>query len=241
MPARCSWCGWPTAPGSCTAAGAERTPRLVPSICSNGERCSGCVSSASAGTTCTASPKARTIHSPGWRTSSSATAAMSSRGSARSRLRCAGCSIRCGSSARVGVSRARRPDGGAARLGRRGRPLTVGSRAAVVGVGRGDSAGLLRALTRLAELARERRAVFLKVDPELETSFAAEPLRASGFVRSAQDIQPVLATLELDLAPDEDALLAALDKDTRWSVKQGPKRGVSVREVSDDTGLRAFY
>jgi len=105
----------------------------------------------------------------------------------------------------------------------------------------GDSAGLARALTRLADLARERRAVFLKVDPELDSAFAAEPLRAAGFVRSPQDIQPVLATLELDLAPDEDALMAAMDKDTRWSVRQGPKRGVSVREVSDDAGLRAFY
>ena len=51
----------------------------------------------------------------------------------------------------------------------------------------------------------------------------------------------MLATLELDLGPDEEALLAAMDKDTRWSVRQGPKRGVSVREVSDDEGLRAFY
>jgi peptidoglycan pentaglycine glycine transferase (the first glycine) len=105
----------------------------------------------------------------------------------------------------------------------------------------GDSAGLLRALTRLSDLARERHAVFLKVDPELPVEFAGEPLRAAGFVRSSQDIQPVLATLELDLGPDEDALTAALDKDTRWSVKQGPKRGVSVRVVSDDAGLRAFY
>jgi peptidoglycan pentaglycine glycine transferase (the first glycine) len=105
----------------------------------------------------------------------------------------------------------------------------------------GDSAGLLRALTRLAELARERGAVFLKVDPELTPEFAGDPLRAAGFVRSAQDIQPVLATLELDLSPDEDALMAAMDKDTRWSVRQGPKRGVSVRDVSDDVGLRAFY
>ncbi len=104
-----------------------------------------------------------------------------------------------------------------------------------------DSAGLARALTRLADLARERRAVFLKVDPELAPEFAGEPLRAAGFVRSAQDIQPVLATLELDLGPDEDALLAQMDKDTRWSVRQGPRRGVSVREVSDDAGLRAFY
>ncbi|MEP6693486.1 MAG: peptidoglycan bridge formation glycyltransferase FemA/FemB family protein [Chloroflexota bacterium] len=105
----------------------------------------------------------------------------------------------------------------------------------------GDGAGLERALARLSDLAKERRAIFLKVDPELEQDFAGEPLRAAGFKRSPQDIQPVLATLELDLAPDEDALLAAMDKDTRWSVKQGPKRGVSVREVSDDEGLRAFY
>lgn len=105
----------------------------------------------------------------------------------------------------------------------------------------GDSAGLGRVLERLAELARERRAIFLKVDPELEADFVAEPLRAAGFARSPQDIQPVLATLELDLGPDEEALLAAMDKDTRWSVKQGPKRGVTVSEANDDEGLRAFY
>lgn len=105
----------------------------------------------------------------------------------------------------------------------------------------GDGAGLHRALVRLADLARERGAVFLKVDPELVSEFAAAPLRDAGLVRSSQDIQPVLATLELDLAPDEDALLSAMDKDTRWSVRQGPKRGVTVREVSDDQGLRGFY
>lgn len=104
-----------------------------------------------------------------------------------------------------------------------------------------DSAGLGRALERLADLARERGAVFLKVDPELTPEFAGPSLQAAGFVRSAQDIQPVLATLVLDLGPDEDALMAAMDKDTRWSVRQGPKRGVSVKEVSDDEGLRAFY
>lgn len=105
----------------------------------------------------------------------------------------------------------------------------------------GDGAGLHRALVRLADLARERGAVFLKVDPELVSEFAAAPLRDAGLVRSSQDIQPVLATLELDLTPDEDALLSAMDKDTRWSVRQGPKRGVTVREVSDDQGLRGFY
>lgn len=103
-----------------------------------------------------------------------------------------------------------------------------------------DADGLARALARLGELARERGAVFLKVDPELPAEFAAPVLREHGFRRAA-DIQPVLATLELDLAPDEDALFAGLEKDTRWSVRQGPKRGVDIRSSADEAALRAFY
>lgn len=104
----------------------------------------------------------------------------------------------------------------------------------------GDADGLGRALGRLAALARERNAVFLKVDPELSPEFGSAVLRAAGY-RRAQDIQPVLATLELELAPDEDALFAGLEKDTRWSVRQGPKRGVTIRSSADEATLRAFY
>ena len=104
----------------------------------------------------------------------------------------------------------------------------------------GDADGLARALARLAEIARERGAVFLKVDPELEPEFAAPIMKGAGYGRG-DDIQPVVATLMLDLAPDEDAILAAMEKDTRWSVRQAPKRGVTTREVSDEGSLRAFY
>lgn len=104
----------------------------------------------------------------------------------------------------------------------------------------GDADGLARALARLAEIARERRAVFLKVDPELEPEFAAPVLESAGYGRG-EDIQPVVATLVLDLAADEDAMLAAMEKDTRWSVRQAPKRGVTMREVGDEAALRAFY
>ena len=120
-----------------------------------------------------------------------------------------------------------------------GRPIGYAPRGPIVAPG--DSAGLARALVRLAELARERRALFLKVDPELPADAAAAALASAGYRRSAQDIQPVLATLELDLGPDEDALLAGLEKDTRWSVRQGPKRGVVVREEADEAALRSFY
>jgi peptidoglycan pentaglycine glycine transferase (the first glycine) len=104
----------------------------------------------------------------------------------------------------------------------------------------GNESEFQEALTKLAALARERRAIFLKVDPEIDADVGAEPLRAAGF-RRAPDIQPVIATLELDLGPEEDALFAALDKDTRWSVRRGEKGGVSVRDASGDADLRALY
>lgn len=120
-----------------------------------------------------------------------------------------------------------------------GRPIGYVPRGPIVAPG--DGAGLERALRRLAELARERRAVFLKVDPELASEDAGAALAAAGFRRSPQDVQPVLATLVLDLTPEEDALFASLEKDTRWSVRQGPKRGVEIRAASDEAALRSFY
>jgi len=80
----------------------------------------------------------------------------------------------------------------------------------------------------------------VKIDPELDPAVAEEPMRQAG-LRRAADIQPVLATLELDLAPEEDVLMAALDKDTRWSIRQASKRGVTIREAGGDADLRALY
>jgi peptidoglycan pentaglycine glycine transferase (the first glycine) len=122
------------------------------------------------------------------------------------------------------------------------RALPLGRRLAYVPRGpivSGES-DLPLALEKLAALARERNAVFLKVDPEVADDAAREPLRRAGFRRAA-DIQPVVATLELDLGPDEDALFAALEKDTRWSIRQSAKRGVTLREAAGDGDLRALY
>jgi lipid II:glycine glycyltransferase (peptidoglycan interpeptide bridge formation enzyme) len=122
------------------------------------------------------------------------------------------------------------------------RSLPAGQRLAYVPRGPivRDAAELPAALGRLAGLARERVAIFLKVDPELDADAAAASLREAGY-RRAPDIQPVLATLELDLGPDEDTLFAALEKDTRWGVRQTSKRGVSVRDASGDSDLRSLY
>jgi len=104
----------------------------------------------------------------------------------------------------------------------------------------GSPAELEQAFSALAVHARSTGALVLKVDPELTPAVAAGPLAAAGF-RRGPDIQPVRATLGLDLAPEPDALLAACDKDTRWSTKQGGKRGVTLRRGETDADLDAFY
>ena len=119
-----------------------------------------------------------------------------------------------------------------------GRPVAYVPRGPIVAPD--DAGGLGSALARLAVLARERGAVFLKVDPELAPELAQGPLRDAGYRRAA-DIQPVLATLELSLDADEDALMGAMEKDTRWSVRQAAKRGVEIAVSTDEASLRAFY
>ena len=79
-----------------------------------------------------------------------------------------------------------------------------------------------------------------RASPAEAADDTARALRAAGFAR-AEDIQPVLATLVLDLTPAEEALFAALEKDTRWSVRQAEKRGVTLRDAAGERDLRALY
>ena len=79
----------------------------------------------------------------------------------------------------------------------------------------------------------------LKVDPERTALDAADALRGASFTRGP-DIQPVVATLLLSLAKTDDELLAGMDKDTRWSIRQPEKRGVSIYQGTTDEDLAAF-
>lgn len=96
----------------------------------------------------------------------------------------------------------------------------------------------LRALAAHATAAPG--ALVIKIDPERTVEEAGAALRDAGFARGP-DIQPVVATLVLALEGDEDALLANLDKDTRWSVRQPEKRGVELYQGTSDADLDAFY
>lgn len=104
------------------------------------------------------------------------------------------------------------------------------------------TAQLPDALRALAAHAKATRgALVLKVDPERTAADAGAALTAAGF-RTGPDIQPVVATLEESLLDrTADDLMASLDKDTRWSVRQPEKRGVVVYQGTTDDDLAAFY
>ncbi len=84
-------------------------------------------------------------------------------------------------------------------------------------------------LTMLLELCRKRRAAVLKIEPELPVSaeFAAQ-LTGYGFQPSPQRIQP-LSTIHIDLAADEEAILAAMKPKWRYNIRLAERKGVSVR------------
>jgi lipid II:glycine glycyltransferase (peptidoglycan interpeptide bridge formation enzyme) len=113
-------------------------------------------------------------------------------------------------------------------------------------------------LAHLEQMARRRGAVWLKLDPDIvaATGVPGEPddipclpgqrftqmLQARGWRFSADQVQ-FRNTIVLDLAPDEDTLLAQMSQNTRRKIRTAEKKGVSVRPgtPADLDTLYALY
>jgi lipid II:glycine glycyltransferase (peptidoglycan interpeptide bridge formation enzyme) len=72
-------------------------------------------------------------------------------------------------------------------------------------------------------LCRQKRAVFLKVEPDMWESNEADSPPA-GFCRSAHAIQP-LRTLVVDLDGSEDQLLSRMKQKTRYNIRLAERKG----------------
>ncbi len=93
----------------------------------------------------------------------------------------------------------------------------------------------------LAQIARQRRAVLVKIDPDVVWASGveaqAEPvglawqeeLRARGWRFSAEQVQ-FRHTVTLDLTLSEEALLAAMKPKTRYNIRLAAKKGITIRE-----------
>ncbi|MBI5961271.1 MAG: peptidoglycan bridge formation glycyltransferase FemA/FemB family protein [Chloroflexi bacterium] len=113
-------------------------------------------------------------------------------------------------------------------------------------------------LETLERLARQRRAIWIKIDPDViagtgipgsaEHPAQDDPtgqrvisqLRARGWRFSASQVQ-FRNTITLDLSRDEEAILAAMNQSTRRKVRTGPKKGVTVRLADSAADFQTLY
>lgn len=99
-----------------------------------------------------------------------------------------------------------------------------------------------RVLGELEEIARQRNAIFIKVDPDIRTNQPAAPLLLQrGWQVSAEQIQ-FHNTVTLNLARSEDEILAAMKPKWRYNIRLAEKKGVKVEsgngEAQREPGFR---
>jgi len=101
-----------------------------------------------------------------------------------------------------------------------------------------------RVVEDLIELARRKKAIFIKLDPDLElgTGIPGEPdavesqtgesvvawLESSGWRYSDEQIQ-FRNTVLIDLQPESEELLANMKQKTRYNVRLAKRKGVEIR------------
>jgi len=98
-------------------------------------------------------------------------------------------------------------------------------------------------ITRIHLIAKQQRAIFLKIEPDIwmDTPLVTETthfLTRLGF-RVADSIQPQ-TTFMIDIGDSEEAILAAMKQKTRYNIRLAKRKGVIVRSGTVDD-VATFY
>lgn len=89
----------------------------------------------------------------------------------------------------------------------------------------------------LTGYARKNRLLFIKIEPYTKQDEAPE--LDPRLVVSPHALFPPWTQM-LDLTPDEDSLLKNMKQKTRYNIRLAQKKGVVVKEMSDDRGFAVF-
>jgi peptidoglycan pentaglycine glycine transferase (the first glycine) len=104
-----------------------------------------------------------------------------------------------------------------------------------------DEAQVTAMMVALDRAARAQGAIALTIEPDLPDEGAHEErLRALGFSPSPLGSVQPRRTIVVDIAPDEDTILAAMKQKTRYNVRLAERKGVTVREATE-FDLPAFH
>ncbi|GAB4533291.1 MAG: peptidoglycan bridge formation glycyltransferase FemA/FemB family protein [Anaerolineae bacterium] len=95
-------------------------------------------------------------------------------------------------------------------------------------------------MTGLHQLCRSRRRIFLKIEPNAPDDEALRNIvRQGGCIESESTVQPP-RTILIDIASDEEAILARMKPKTRYNIRLAKRKGVTVRPGTADD-LPTFY
>ncbi len=112
-----------------------------------------------------------------------------------------------------------------------------------------SDAELVKALAvKAGELAREKKAVFIKLDPPVsdEREDVKAALRKAGFKQAVEEkggfegIQP-RCVMHMDITGTEDEILANMTEKWRYNIRLAARKGVVVRPGATDTDIDDFY
>lgn len=116
-------------------------------------------------------------------------------------------------------------------------------------VNKEQSANIKPAIERLIEIAREKNAKWVRIEPETEELLGViqkeiEALRRAQIdnlrvVKAPHDMQP-REIFKIDITPSEEELLAAMKPKTRYNIRLAEKRGVKVFETREEKFQQAF-
>jgi lipid II:glycine glycyltransferase (peptidoglycan interpeptide bridge formation enzyme) len=116
------------------------------------------------------------------------------------------------------------------------RPLPLGYHIAYIPMGPIGN-WLPDMIPSLDEFCRNNRCILLKVEPDSDwNADLVERLSDAGLTASPHTIQPQ-STIEIDITPGEDEILAAMKQKTRYNIRLAGRKDVRVRPWDDLEGF----
>ena len=95
-------------------------------------------------------------------------------------------------------------------------------------------------LNFLSDYAKKNKIIFIKIEPNVEKVSNNETMKQSNNLKvSSHPLFPTWTQI-LDLNKSEDELLKSFHSKTRYNIRLAEKKGVVIKEMSDDKGFEIF-
>jgi peptidoglycan pentaglycine glycine transferase (the first glycine) len=112
-----------------------------------------------------------------------------------------------------------------------------------------DDETLCALIVKTKEIAREEKAIFMRVDPNIREQCidgAEDKLSSSGFIHLDQrwtfwNSPRDVSRIDLTRVAGAEELFNMLDRDTRRCIRKAAREGVSIEAASSEEDLKTFY